>query len=220
MRQAIEYANSLDVKYVYASNGDGFIEQNFITAEVRELTPDEFPSPEELYQRYRSEMNVEDVAERALLEPYFYTKNYKTPRYYQRVTINSTVDAVANGQDRALLVCATGTGKTYMSLQIIYRLWKAGLKKRILFLADRNVLIDQTISGDFKPFAGSMTKVSNKNLDSSYEIYLALYQQLVGDDGQETFRDFKPDFFDLIVVDECHRGSARRLDYKTLTAIK
>ena len=146
--------------------------------------------------------NIDSNEEKALLEPYYYVPGYKTPRYYQRIAINRTVDAVASGKDRALLVCATGTGKTFMAFQIIYRLWKAGIKKKILFLADRNVLIDQTISGDFKPFGGKMTKVTNKKLDSSYEIYLALYQQLSGDDGEETYLQFQPNFFDLIVIDD------------------
>ncbi|MBS4194308.1 EcoAI/FtnUII family type I restriction enzme subunit R [Lederbergia citri] len=209
LQQAIDYAKALDIHYVYASNGDAFVEQNLITGEVRELRLEEFPSPEELYQRYLIDKNINEAEEKVMLEPYYYVPNYKTPRYYQRVAINRTVDAVAKGQDRVLLVSATGTGKTYMTFQIIYRLWKSGLKKRILFLADRNVLVDQTISGDFKPFSGKMTKVKNKNLDSSYEIYLALYQQLSGDDGEETFRQFQPNFFDLIVIDECHRGSAK-----------
>lgn len=209
LQQAIEYAKALDIAYVYASNGDGFVEQNLITGEVRELRLEGFPSPEELYQRYLIDKNINEAEEKVILEPYYYVPNYKTPRYYQRVAINRTVDAVAKGQERVLLVSATGTGKTFMTFQIIYRLWKSGLKKRILFLADRNVLVDQTISGDFKPFNGKMTKVQNKNLDSSYEIYLALYQQLTGDDGEETFRQFQPNFFDLIVIDECHRGSAK-----------
>lgn len=209
LQQAIGYANELDIYYVYASNGDGFIEQNLITGEVRELSLNEFPSPEELYRRYIKDKNLNEVEEKAALEPYYYVPNYKTPRYYQRNAINRTVDAVAKGQNRALLVCATGTGKTFMSFQIIYRLWKAGIKKKILFLADRNVLVDQTISGDFKPFGGKMTKVEKKTLDSSYEIYLALYQQLSGDDGEETYLQFQPNFFDLIVIDECHRGSAK-----------
>ncbi|MCL6573257.1 MAG: DEAD/DEAH box helicase family protein, partial [Bacillus sp. (in: Bacteria)] len=209
LQQAIDYAKALDIYYVYASNGDGFVEQNLITGEVRELRLNEFPSPEELYQRYLIDKNINEVEEKVLLEPYYYVPNYKTPRYYQRVAINRTVDAVAKGQERVLLVSATGTGKTFMTFQMIYRLWKSGLKKKILFLADRNVLIDQTISGDFKPFSGKMIKVQNKNLDSSYEIYLALYQQLTGDDGEETFRQFQPNFFDLIVIDECHRGSAK-----------
>jgi type I restriction enzyme, R subunit len=209
LQQAIDYAKALDIHYVYASNGDGFVEQNLITGEVTELSLEEFPSPEDLYSRYLKDKNVTDEEEKALLEPYYYVPNYKTPRYYQRIAINRTVDAVAKGQDRVLLVCATGTGKTFISFQIIYRLWKAGLKKKILFLADRNVLIDQTISGDFKPFGGKMTKVEKRTLDSSYEIYLALYQQLSGDDGEETYLQFQPNFFDLIVIDECHRGSAK-----------
>lgn len=209
LQQAIEYAEALDIKYVYASNGDGFVEQNLVTGEVKELSLEEFPSPEDMYQRYMKDMNITETGEKALLEPYYYVPGYKTPRYYQRIAINRTVDAVASGKDRLLLVCATGTGKTFMSFQIIYRLWKAGIKKKILFLADRNVLVDQTISGDFKPFGGKMTKVENKKLDSSYEIYLALYQQLAGDDGVEPFKQFKPEFFDLIVIDECHRGSAK-----------
>ncbi|MVX65725.1 DEAD/DEAH box helicase [Clostridium chromiireducens] len=209
LQQAIDYAKSLDIYYVYASNGDGFIEQNLITGEVRELSLHEFPSPEELYKRYIKDKNLNEVEEKAALEPYYYVPNYKKPRYYQRIAVNRTVDTVANGQNRVLLVCATGTGKTFMAFQIIYRLWKAGIKKKILFLADRNVLVDQTISGDFKPFGGKMTKVEKKTLDSSYEIYLALYQQLSGDDGEEAYLQFKPNFFDLIVIDECHRGSAK-----------
>lgn len=209
LQQAIEYAETLDIKYVYASNGDGFVEQNLITGEVRNLSLDEFPSPEELYHRYKVDMGISDDAEKVVLQPYYYTVGYKQPRYYQRVAINRTVDAIASGRNRVLLVCATGTGKTFMSFQIIYRLWKSGLKKKILFLADRNVLVNQTISGDFKPFAGKMCKIENKKLDSSYEIYLGLYQQLSGEDGFEPFKQFKPEFFDLIVVDECHRGSAK-----------
>lgn len=131
---------------------------------------------------------------------------YKKPRYYQRIAINRTVDAVAGGKDRILLVCATGTGKTFMAFQIIYRLLNAGIKKKILFLADRNNLIDQTMADDFKPFGGKMTKVENKKLDSAYEIYMALYHQLSGEDNFETFKQFKPNFFDLVVIDECHRG--------------
>lgn len=222
LQQAIDYAKALDVPYVYASNGDGFVEQNLITGEVKELKLEEFPSPEALYQRYRMDKGFDEAEEKVMLEPYYYIPNYKTPRYYQRVAINRAVDAVAKGQNRVLVVSATGTGKTYMTFQMIYRLWKSGLKKKILFLADRNVLIDQTMTGDFKPFSGKMTKVQNRNLDSSYEIYLALYQQLVGDDGEEAYRQFQPNFFDLIVIDECHRGSAKEesawrkvLDYFT-----
>ena len=209
LQQAIDYAEALDVKFVYASNGDAFVEQDLITGEVRDLSLDEFPSPEELYQRYLLETNTTETGEKALLEPYYWVPGYKRPRYYQRIAIDRTVNAVAGGKDRVLLVCATGTGKTFMAFQIIYRLWKAGLKKKVLFLADRNVLVDQTMTGDFKPFGGKMTKVTNKNLDSAYEIYLALYQQLAGDEGEEPFKQFKPDFFDLILIDECHRGSAK-----------
>jgi len=209
LQQAIEYAKALDISYVYASNGDGFVEQNLITGEVRELKLEEFPSPEALYQRYRIDKGIDGTEEKVILEPYYYIPNYKKPRYYQRVAINRTVNAVAKGQSRVLVVSATGTGKTFMTFQIIYRLWKSGLKKKILFLADRNVLVDQTITGDFKPFSGKMTKVQNRNLDSSYEIYMALYQQFAGDDGEEAFRQFQPNFFDLIVIDECHRGSAK-----------
>ena len=209
LQQAIEYAKVLDIPYVYASNGDGFVEQNLITGEVKELKLEDFPSPEALYKRYRVDKGIDEAEEKVILEPYYYIPNYKTPRYYQRVAINRTVDAVAKGQQRVLVVSATGTGKTYMTFQIIYRLWKSGLKKKILFLADRNVLVDQTISGDFKPFGGKMTKAQKRNLDSSYEIYLALYQQLAGDDGEEVYLQFQPNFFDLIVIDECHRGSAK-----------
>lgn len=209
LQQAIDYADTLDIKYVYASNGDEFVEQNLITGEVRTVPLDAFPSPDELYARYKADMGISDVGEKAMLEPYYWVPGYKKPRYYQRIAINRTVDAVASGKDRILLVCATGTGKTFMAFQIIYRLWKAGIKKKILFLADRNILVDQTISGDFKPFGGKMTKVENKNLDSAYEIYLSLYHQLSGEDNSEAFKQFKPNFFDLIVIDECHRGSAK-----------
>ncbi len=209
LQQAIDYADTLDIKYVYSSNGDEFVEQNLITGEVRNVPLDAFPSPDELYARYKTDMGISDVGEKAMLEPYYWMPGYKKPRYYQRIAINRTVDAVAGGKDRILLVCATGTGKTFMAFQIIYRLLNAGIKKKILFLADRNNLIDQTISGDFKPFGGKMTKVENKKLDSAYEIYMALYHQLSGEDNFETFKQFKPNFFDLIVIDECHRGSAK-----------
>lgn len=209
LQQGIEYAKALDIYYVYASNGDGFVEQNLITGDVKELKLEEFPSPEALYKRYLVDKGITKQEEPVILAPYYYITDYKKPRYYQRVAINRTVDAVARGQKRVLVVSATGTGKTFMTFQIIYRLWKSGLKKKILFLADRNILVDQTISGDFKPFGGKMTKVQKRNLDSSYEIYLALYQQLAGEDGEEAYLQFKPNFFDLIVIDECHRGSAK-----------
>lgn len=209
LQQAIDYANTLDIKYVYASNGDEFVEQNLITGEVRKISLNAFPSPDELYTRYKADMCISDIGEKAMLEPYYWMPGYKKPRYYQRIAINRTVDAVAGGKDRILLVCATGTGKTFMAFQIIYRLLNAGIKKKILFLADRNNLIDQTMADDFKPFGGKMTKVENKKLDSAYEIYMALYHQLSGEDNFETFKQFKPNFFDLIVIDECHRGSAK-----------
>jgi len=209
LQQAVDYANSLDIPYVYSSNGDAFVEQNLLTAEVKDIPLDDFPSPEALYNRFKRDKGLTSEEEEVMLEPYYYVPGYKKPRYYQRNAINRVVNAVASGRDRVLLVSATGTGKTFMAFQIIHRLWKSGRKKRILFLADRNVLIDQTMSGDFRPFEGSMTKVTKRQLDSSYEIYMALYQQLVGEDGEEIFRNLQPSFFDLIVIDECHRGSAR-----------
>ena len=145
--------------------------------------------------------------------PYYFGEETFAPRYYQRIAINKTVEAIAKKQDRVLLVMATGTGKTYMAFQIIWRLWKSGLKKKILYLADRNILVDQTIIGDFKPFKNSMTKIYHKKMDTSYEIYLSLYQQLSENDSDDSLallkESFKPDFFDLVIVDECHRGSAR-----------
>lgn len=209
LQQGVEYANILDIPYVFASNGDGFVFQNLITGEVKNLALDEFISPSDMYKMYQTDKSLTPEREKVLLEPYYWVPGYKKPRYYQRIVINRTVDAVASGQNRVLLVCATGTGKTFMAFQIIYRLWKAGIKKKILFLADRNVLVDQTMSGDFKPFGNKMVKVENKKLDSSYEIYLSLYQQLSGEDGEEPYKQFKPEFFDLVVVDECHRGSAK-----------
>ncbi|WP_286154120.1 EcoAI/FtnUII family type I restriction enzme subunit R, partial [Sporofaciens musculi] len=209
LQQAIGYADTLDIKYVYSSNGDEFVEQNLITGEVRNVPLDAFPSPDELYARYKRDMGISDVGEKAMLSPYYWMPGYKKPRYYQRIAINRTVDAVAGGRNRILLVCATGTGKTFMAFQIIYRLLQAGIKKKVLFLADRNNLIEQTISGDFKPFGGKMTRVENRTLDSAYEVYLSLYHQLSGEDNLEAFKQFKPNFFDLIVIDECHRGSAK-----------
>lgn len=209
LQQAIGYADTLDIKYVYSSNGDEFVEQNLITGEVRNVPLDAFPSPDELYARYKRDIGISDVGEKAMLSPYYWMPGYKKPRYYQRIAINRTVDAVAGGRNRILLVCATGTGKTFMAFQIIYRLLQAGIKKKVLFLADRNNLIEQTISGDFKPFGGKMTRVENRTLDSAYEVYLSLYHQLSGEDNLETFKQFKPNFFDLIVIDECHRGSAK-----------
>ncbi len=209
MQQGIEYAEILDIRFVYSSNGDGFLEHDMKSGTERELTIEQLPSPEELWQRYIGGDHITPEQEELITEPYYYQPGDKTPRYYQRIAINRTIDAVARGQNRILLVMATGTGKTYTAFQIIHRLWKSGRKKKILFLADRNILVDQTMQQDFKPFAKVMTKIEGKKLDSSYELYLSLYQQLAGDENEEPFRAFKPDFFDLIVIDECHRGSAK-----------
>jgi len=210
MQQAIEYGDILDVPFVYSSNGDGFIEHDMLTGKEHELALAEFPSPENLWHRYKQFKGITQEQEELITEPYYYTIGDKTPRYYQLNAINRTIEAIAKGQDRILLVMATGTGKTYTAFQIIWRLWKAEKKKKILFLADRNILVDQTMQNDFKPFQGVMTKIENRQMDSSYEVYLALYQQLSGNtDEMEIFRQFSPDFFDLIVVDEAHRGSAR-----------
>ncbi|MCA1001016.1 DEAD/DEAH box helicase family protein [Bacillus thuringiensis] len=209
MQQALDYAEILDVPFAYSSNGDGFIEHDRLTGTERELTLDEFPTREQLWQRYAAEANITPEQEKIINEPYYFQLGDKTPRYYQRVAINRTLEAIANGEDKILLVMATGTGKTYTAFQIIYRLWKSGMKKKVLFLADRNILVDQTMINDFKPFEKVMTKIENKKLDSSYEIYLGLYHQLAGENGSEPFRQFKPDFFDLIIVDEAHRGSAK-----------
>lgn len=209
MQQGIEYAEILDIRFVYSSNGDGFLEHDMKSGTERELTLEQFPSPEELWRRFISNEHITPEQEDLITEPYYYQPGDKIPRYYQRIAINRTIDAVARGQNRILLVMATGTGKTYTAFQIIHRLWKSGRKKKILFLADRNILVDQTMQQDFKPFAKVMTKIEGKKLDSSYELYLSLYQQLAGDENEEPFRAFKPDFFGLIVIDECHRGSVK-----------
>lgn len=214
MFQAQEYAKKLDIRFVYTSNGDGFLFYDMNTGEQQRLELDEFPSPDELYQlQYGAETKQNDNYKKILNTPYYFGEESFTPRYYQRIAINRTVEAIARGKDRILLVMATGTGKTYMAFQIIWRLWKSGLKKRILYLADRNILIDQTIIGDFKPFKNNMTKIVCKNMDTSYEIYLSLYQQLSESNTEDSLallkESFNPNFFDLIIVDECHRGSAR-----------
>lgn len=209
MQQGMNYADILDIPFVYSSNGDGFLEHDMKNGVERELTLAEFPSPSELWLRFKDESHIDERQEELITEPYYFKYQEKTPRYYQRVAINRTVEAVAKGQDRIFLVMATGTGKTYTAFQIIYRLWKSGLKKKILFLADRNILIDQTMQNDFKPFEKVMTKIENRKMDSSYEVYLSLYHQMTGEDDLEIFRQFKPDFFDLIIIDECHRGSAK-----------
>ena len=210
MQQALEYAEILDIPFVYTSNGRGFLEHDRLTGKIRELTLNEFPRYEELWVRFSGTNALSDGQQAALLSDYHFDGNKPiAPRYYQRIAIDRTIKAISGGQNRVLLVMATGTGKTYTAFQIIWRLMKSGLKKRVLYLADRNILIDQTIQNDFRPFEKVITKVENKTLDSSYEIYMSLYQQLAGEEGREPFRQFKPEFFDLIVVDECHRGSAR-----------
>ncbi|VKD11175.1 type I restriction-modification system, R subunit [Streptococcus pneumoniae] len=216
LQQAIEYGEILDVPFVYSSNGDGFIEHDRITREERELELDEFPTREELFSRMTKEKGLTYEITEAISTPY-YTDAFsmKTPRYYQQIAINRTIETVARGQKRVMFVMATGTGKTFMAFQIIHRLRKAGLAKRVLFLADRNILVDQTMAEDFKPFEKVMTKITPKLLTApeklnSFEIYLGLYQQLTGEDGTEThYQKFDKDFFDLIVIDEAHRGSAK-----------
>lgn len=209
MQQAIEYGEALDIPFIYTSNGSSFVEHDRFTGKEKIIPMDNFPTKEELWERFIKANNVDEVGEKLIVEPYYYKKGDKTPRYYQRIAINRTIEAIAKGQNRILLVMATGTGKTYTAFQIIYRLWKQGIKKKILFLADRNILVDQTMIQDFKPFSKVMTKIEGKKLDSSYEVYLGLYQQLAGEENEEPFREFQPNFFDLIVIDECHRGSAK-----------
>ena len=211
LQQAIEYAQILDVKFAYSSNGDAFIEHDFLTGKETEIPLDAFPTKEQLIERLRANNNLTAEQQHIVDEPYYFDQDSKEPRYYQRIAINRTVEAVAKGQNRILLVMATGTGKTFTAFQIIHRLTKSGAKKKVLYLADRNILIDQTMVQDFRPFKKVMTKIKNRVMDSSYEIYMALYQQLVDYDenGEDPFKEFAPSFFDLILVDECHRGSAR-----------
>ncbi|MDN5371743.1 MAG: type restriction enzyme subunit [Carnobacterium sp.] len=210
MQQAMDYAERLDIPFAYSSNGDGFIEHDFTTGMETEIRLDEFPSPERLWQRYKEYKGIDTPEkEQVVSEPFYYMTGYNAPRYYQRVAVNRVVEAVAQGRNRMLLLMATGTGKTYTAFQTIWRLWQSGKVKRVLYLADRNILIDQTMINDFRPFEGAITKVQNRHLDSSYEIYMALYQQLVGENGDRIFEEFQPDFFDLIIIDEAHRGSAK-----------
>lgn len=208
MQQAMNYAKILDIPFAYSTNGKAFLEHDFLTGKEREISMDEFPSPEELWNRYKIGKNLTLDEEKIINEPYYYAPGTNKPRYYQRIAINRTCEAIARNQKRILLVMATGTGKTFTAFQIIHRLRKAGLRKKILYLADRNMLIDQTMSQDFQPFSNIMTKVENRKMDSSYEIYMALYQQLTDGQGTDIFKNFQKDFFDLIIVDECHRGSA------------
>lgn len=211
LQQAMEYAQILDVKFAYSSNGDAFIEHDFLTGKETEIPLNEFPTKEQLLERLHANDKLTAEQQHIIDEPYYFDQDSKEPRYYQRIAINRTIEAVAKGQDRILLVMATGTGKTFTAFQIIHRLTKSGAKKKVLYLADRNILIDQTMVQDFRPFKKVMTKIKNRVMDSSYEIYMALYQQLVDYDenGEDPFKEFAPSFFDLILVDECHRGSAR-----------
>jgi len=213
IQQGLNYAEILDIPSVYSSNGDGFYEHDRTCTDgtiEKELSLDEFPSPDVLWQRYKKYKGIEtQEQERISSQDYFFDGTKRKPRYYQQIAINRTVEAIAKGQNRILLTMATGTGKTYTAFQVIHRLWKSNTKKRILFLADRNALIDQTKRGDFRYFKDKMTVIKNKNIDKSYEIYLALYQGLTNyDEDKDAYRKFTPDFFDLIVIDECHRGSA------------
>lgn len=216
LQQAMEYAQALDAPFAYSSNGDAFVEHDFLTGQEREFPLDEFPTEAELTARYFAEKGFSPDQERVANQAYYEGMKLgdKEARYYQRVAINRTVDAIAGGQDRVLLVMATGTGKTYTAFQIVWRLLESGLKKKVLYLADRNVLVDQSIQQDFSPLEKTVHKISvskdDPTLLSAYEVYFALYQQLVGDDDQEHYSElFAPDYFDLIIVDECHRGSAK-----------
>jgi type I restriction enzyme R subunit len=234
IQQALGYATTLDIPFAFSSNGDGFVfhDRTVSSGSVETtLGLDSFPSPDALWARYRAWKGLTPKAEQIVLQDYYDDGSGKAPRYYQVNAVNAAMEAIAKGKDRVLLVMATGTGKTYTAFQIIWRLWKAGIKKRILFLADRNILVDQTMVNDFRPFKSAMAKLSTgaktieregggtvelptaldrqRRIDSSYEIYLGLYQAITGpEESQKLFREFSPGFFDLIVIDECHRGSA------------
>jgi type I restriction enzyme, R subunit len=212
MEQGLGYAETLDLPFVYSSNGDAFFEHDrTLTSGTieREIPLDSFPSPDELWQRYCAWKEIDDTNEHIVTQEYYSDGGDKSPRYYQLTAINRTIEAIAKGQQRILLVMATGTGKTFTAFQIIWRLWKSSVKKRILFLADRNILVDQTRVNDFKPFSTAMTKIQNRQVDKSYEIYLSLYQAVTGtEEAQNVYKEFSRDFFDLIIIDECHRGSA------------
>ena len=218
MQQAKEYCEMMDVPFAFSSNGFGFHEYDFLTGKERSFSMDEFPTKEELYQRYLSESNDgEGLSEdelKVINQPYCTGQDIYPPRYYQRNAVNRTVDAVARGQKRILLVMATGTGKTYTAFQIVYRLMKSGLIKKVLYLADRNVLVDQSIEQDFKPLTNTIHKVNyqqdKNNKPTAHEVYFSLYQQLIGENGKQQYQElFKPEFFDMVIVDECHRGSAK-----------
>jgi type I restriction enzyme R subunit len=230
LQQAMDYAKMLDLPFAFSSNGDGFAEHDFLTGTEREFSLDEFPTEAELIARYKREINeghgLTPTEETAINQPYYSSQSTYPPRYYQRIAINRTIDAIARGQQRLLLVMATGTGKTYTAFQIIYRLLRSGLKRKVLYLADRNILVDQSIEQDFSPLVKTIHKINFVKGDpvtiTSYEVYFSLYQQLTGDhssDDEEAAEDdtvsrlaalFQKDFFDLVIVDECHRGSAKK----------
>lgn len=212
MQQALGYAEMLQVPFVFSSNGDGFLFHNKISTDgilERELALHEFPDPDTLWQWWSQHRGLSEEQKTLVTQDYFSDGSDKSPRYYQVLAINKTIEAIARGQNRILLVMATGTGKTFTAFQIIWRLWKSKTKRRILFLADRNILIDQTMTNDFKPFGSAMTKIQNRQANKSYEVYLSLYQAVTGNEEEKNvYRQFSPDFFDLIIIDECHRGSA------------
>ena len=213
MQQGLEYAETLDIPFVFSSNGDGFVfhDRTGQSSEIEKLISlDEFPSPQELYQGYLRWKNITPEEEKIISTDYHYDTRGKGPRYYQQIAINRTIEAVANDQNRILLVMATGTGKTYTAFQIMWRLWKSRAKKRILFLADRNILVDQAKNNDLVPFGDKITKITNRHVDKSYEVYLSLYQAVTGNEEERnSYKQVSPDFFDLIIMDECHRGGAR-----------
>lgn len=212
MQQGLGYAEMLQIPFVFSSNGDGFLFHNKIAKDgviESELALHEMPSPDVLWQWWAEHLGLNSAQSELVSQDYFSDGSNKTPRYYQLLAINKTIEAIAKGQNRLLLVMATGTGKTYTAFQIIWRLWKAKAKKRILFLADRNILVDQTMTNDFKPFGSAMTKIQKRQANKSYEIYLSLYQAVTGTEEESNiYKQFSRDFFDLIVIDECHRGSA------------
>lgn len=220
MQQAIDYASMLDIPFIFSSNGDGFIFRDLTADEnrgekiEREISLDEFPSPEVLFEKYLLYKQIIPAKKPIITEDYYRSEEGKSPRYYQLTAINKTLEAIAQGKKRLLLVMATGTGKTFTAFQIIWRLWRSGVKKRILFLADRNILVDQTMTNDFRPFNSGdekiMTKITNRKADPSYQVYLALYQAVSGNqEFSNIYKEFSKDFFDLIIIDECHRGSAK-----------
>ena len=218
MQQAKEYAQMMDIPFAFSSNGFGFQEYDFLTGKERSFAMNEFPTKEELYQRYLAESNagmgLTEEELRVINQPYCTGQDIFPPRYYQRNAVNRTVDAIARGQKRMLLVMATGTGKTYTAFQIVYRLLKAGVIKKVLYLADRNVLVDQSIEQDFKPLTNTIHKVNyqkdKESKPTAHEVYFSLYQQLIGQEGAQNYRElFRPEFFDMVIVDECHRGSAK-----------